>query len=87
MERTMRPAFKYVCTSGIELRVEFAESVVDWSGTEYSYSLALSFLYLKPLGLNDYAEALNKEDTTEDGEQYLLVDDNGAYSDDSANGK
>ena len=60
---------------------------MDRCGTEYTHPPALLFLNLKPLCLYDYTQAFHEEDATEDGEQQLLMDDDGTYTDDTSDGQ
>ena len=83
----MWPSFEDIGACGVELRVELAEIVVDRCCPEHPHALALAPLDFKPLGLNDDAEALHEEDTTEDGQQQFLVDDDGTDADDAADGQ
>ena len=87
MEWTMRPTFQDICTGCIELGVEFAEIVVNGCGTEHTDALASTFLNLEPLCLDDHAEALHEEDTAEDGQKEFFMDDDGAHTDDAADGQ
>ena len=80
----MWPTFEDIGTGGIQLRVELAEIVMDRRCPEHTHALALALLDLKPLGLYDHAEAFDEEDTTEDGQQQLLVDDDGTDADNTA---
>ena len=87
MELPLRPAAQDVCRRGVELRVQSPEVVVDRCGTEHAHPLALLLHQLEPLRLDDDAEALDKEDATEQRQQQLLMDDDGAHTDDAANGQ
>ena len=58
---------------------------MNGSGTEDAYPLALSLHELKPLRLDDYTQTFQEENAAEQGQQQLLVDDDGTYADDAAN--
>ena len=87
MERTSRPAFQDIGARLIQLGVELAERIVDRGRTEHSHSLAFPLLYLEPLCLDNHAEVLYEEDAAKDRQQQLLVDDDGADTDDTADGQ
>ena len=87
MERAMGPALQYVTRRLVELRVEFAEIIVDWRSTEHTDTLPLPLHPLEPLCLDDNAQALHKEDTTEDWQQQFLVNNNSTDADDATNGQ
>ena len=86
MELTLRPTFQDVSAGGVELRVQTTEIVVDRCGAEHTDALALTLLYLKPLCLDNDAQTLDEEDTAEDWQHQLLMDDQGTDTNDSANG-
>ena len=60
---------------------------MDGCGAEHPHAPALALLNLEPLRLYDDAEALDEEDAAEDGQQQLLVDDDGTHADDAADGQ
>ena len=83
MEGAMRPSFQNISTRGVEP----TERIVNWGSPEHANALALALLNLEPLGLDDDAEALDEEDATEDNQHQLLVDNQGTYTNDTANGQ
>ena len=83
MEWAVRPAFQDVCAGLVELRVKLAEGIVYGGGTEHADALALALLQLKPLRLDNDAKTLDKEDTAENRQHQLFVNDNGTHTDDT----
>jgi hypothetical protein len=47
--------------------IQFSEVIVNRCGTEHTHTLALALHELEPLGLDNHAQALYKEDATKDG--------------------
>ena len=60
---------------------------MDGCCPEHADTLSLAFLPLEPLCLYDDAQALDEENAAQDREQQLLMDDDGANSDDAADGQ
>lgn len=87
MELPFRPALKYVTAGFIELRVQFSEIIVNRRGTEDAHALSFSFIILETESLDHDAQTLYQEDTAKDGNEQLLVDDDGADTDDAADGQ
>ena len=86
MELTFGPTFKNIGACGIELRVQTTEVVVDGCGAEHTDALAFTLLYLKPLCLDNHAQTFDKEDTAEERQHQLLMDNYGTDTNDTANG-
>ena len=71
----------------IQLTVLSAEVVVDRCALEDTLLHTSPLTYLVIVYLHHHAEAFNEEDTAEDRQHQLLVDDDGTYRDDTADGQ
>ena len=71
----------------IQLAVLCAEVVVDRCALEDTLLHTSPLTNLVIVNLHHHAEAFNEEDTAEDRQHQLLVDDDGTYRDDTADGQ
>ena len=60
---------------------------MDRSALEDALLDALALTQLVVINLHHYAEAFYEEDTAEDRQHQLLVDDDGTHGDDTADGQ
>ena len=71
----------------IQLTVLCAEVVVDRCALEDTLLHTSPLSYLVIVNLHHHAEAFYEENTAEDRQHQLLVDDDGTYCDDTADGQ
>ena len=71
----------------LHLRHGGAEVVMDGGALEETLLHALLLAPLVVEALDDDREALHEEDTTEDGDEQLLADDDGTHGDDATDGE
>ena len=68
MTRSFGPAFKQISARGIELRRKHAEIVVNGSALEQTLFDTATLANFEILNMKDYAEALNEENSAQNGE-------------------
>ena len=68
MTRSFGPAFKQISARGIELRRKHAEIVVNGSALEQTLFDTATLAKFEILNLKDYAEALDEENSAQNGE-------------------
>ncbi len=87
MEGAVGPVAQHIAAVFWQLLFSLSESVVNRRGTEQSYGAALALGVFEVEALQNDTQALDKENAAENGEQQLLVDDDGTHADDAANGQ